>query len=113
MLNSCESAQANNGDEANLAKVFAEEGVRNILAMSFKLQADTATRFTYSFYKSLFELNRPFSLAVADAREALRINDTRCARFGLQIRLQDWIVPVVYTAGERHSDSIIQCSAVW
>jgi tetratricopeptide (TPR) repeat protein len=100
VLNSCESARANRGDDANLAKIFAEEGVRNVLAMSFRFQSTTATLFLLKFYESLFAEGNPFSLAVADARESLRVNNTRTARFGIKTTVEDWIVPIVYVSGE-------------
>jgi hypothetical protein len=109
VLNSCESAKANRGDEANLAKLLAKEGIKNVLAMSYKTLSSAATRFMHTFYHSLISNGNPFSFAVRDARQDLGIHSTRRARFGLTRSLQDWIVPVVYACGE---DLKIQISSL-
>jgi hypothetical protein len=109
VLNSCESAKANRGDEANLAKLLAKEGIKNVLAMSYKTLSSVATRFMHTFYHSLISNGNPFSFAVRDARQDLRIHSTRRARFGLTRSSQDWIVPVVYACGE---DLKIQISSL-
>lgn len=108
VLSSCESAKANKGSEANLARTFGEEGIQNILAMSYKNGQSTVSEFTRCFYNSLIADGKPFSVAVRDARAYLRTSSHRDARYKLRKSLQDWIVPVVYASGK---DSQIRFSA--
>lgn len=100
VLNACESATANKGDEANIAKTFTRAGVQNILAMAYQTCASSCESFMRRFYQSLIAEGKPFSLAVRDAREDLRVSTNREARFALIRSLEDWIVPVVYATGK-------------
>jgi hypothetical protein len=100
VLNACESAKANKGDEANIARTFTKAGVQNVLAMAYKTLGGTCTAFMRCFYESLIANGNPFSIAVRDAREYLRLSPNRDARFALNRPLEDWIVPVVYASGK-------------
>jgi hypothetical protein len=99
ILNACDSARANCGDGANIAKAFNRQGVSNVLAMSFKTSSTAAELFLRSFYYSLLLGGDPFSVAARRARSTLRRDSTRQARFGLERSLADSFVPVVYTSG--------------
>ncbi|KAK3370978.1 hypothetical protein B0T24DRAFT_531291, partial [Lasiosphaeria ovina] len=99
VLNACESARANAGDDANIAKVFYRHGVYNVLAMSFKVSSHAAEIFLGSFYHSLLVLGQPFWQAAATARVASRESPTRHARFGLDVSVTDWFIPVTYSSG--------------
>lgn len=46
VLNSCESAIAALGDDANIAKVFCRGGIRNVVAMSFKVSSSASPYFS-------------------------------------------------------------------
>ncbi|KAF1810199.1 hypothetical protein P152DRAFT_516082 [Eremomyces bilateralis CBS 781.70] len=98
VLNACESARANCGDDGNIAKVFYTHGVRNVLAMSFKVSSGAAEIFLGSFYHELFIGGMSFTRAAAISRRMLRIHSSRPARFGLTRTHMDWFVPVVYSA---------------
>jgi hypothetical protein len=99
VLNACESARANCGDDANIAKTFANEGVQNVLAMTFKISSHAASIFLGTFYQELLIQGSSFSGAVATGRNALRAAPSRFARFDLKRELVDWFVPVVYSSG--------------
>ena len=99
VLNACESARANAGDDANIAKVFAQHGVENVLAMSFKVSSHAAEIFLRSFYQGLLLQGRGFSEAVSEARSVLRGTPIRYARFRLEVPVMDWFVPVTYFRG--------------
>ncbi|PMD34336.1 hypothetical protein L207DRAFT_570941 [Hyaloscypha variabilis F] len=99
VLNACESAAANKGDEANIARTLTKAGVQNVLGLAYKTLGSTCTEFMRIFYDSLIAGGKPFSIAVCDAREKLRSSPDRDARFALKRPLQDWIVPVVYASG--------------
>ncbi|TKA76811.1 hypothetical protein B0A49_02399 [Cryomyces minteri] len=99
VLNACESARANSGDAANIAKVFTSSGLRNVLAMSFRISSSAAELFLRAFYHSLMLDGNTYSQAASRAREILRRHPMRLARLGLQRSLVDNFVPVVYSNG--------------
>jgi hypothetical protein len=110
ILNACESAKANKGDEANIARTFTKAGVQNVLAMTFKILGSTCTEFMGCFYECFIAGRKPFSIAVRNARERLRCSPNRDARFALSRSLEDWVVPVVYASGkdvELHISSVL------
>jgi len=95
--NGCRSASTDVHDvEANLAAVMLEEGITNVLAMQTEFMSGAAKLFIIQFYHSFLQQGKSFSRAVRDARKYLQCNQTRSARFGLEVTLQDWIVPVAY-----------------
>ncbi|KAK3635326.1 hypothetical protein LTR22_019254 [Elasticomyces elasticus] len=100
ILNSCQSGRANAGDEANLAKTFVAEGIRTVLAMSFKLLEMAASLLLQSFYRWLVVQQETVVEAAQKARAMLRKANKRIARFGREVELHDWIVPVVYSSRE-------------
>ena len=100
VLNACESARADSGDAANVAKTFTESGVQNVVAMSFKAHKTAAEQFLRGFYHSLFLQGHTFSQAARQARELLRQNPERQARLGLKRSVHDYFVPVVYSLGQ-------------
>jgi CHAT domain-containing protein len=53
VLNSCESARASCGDDANIASSFIKRGVQGVLGMSFKVSKGAAIIFLESFYHDL------------------------------------------------------------
>ncbi|KAH7390364.1 hypothetical protein BKA64DRAFT_679066 [Cadophora sp. MPI-SDFR-AT-0126] len=104
VLNSCESARASCGDDANIASSFINRGVRGVLGMSFKLSKGAAILFLESFYHDLLVNGSSFSGAAAAGRKALRSDPARPARYGLQRDLKDSFVAVAYGLG---SDAVI------
>jgi hypothetical protein len=101
VLNSCESTKPGKGKEADMAaQLFSPASVRGILAMSFKVYRSTAIIFLHHLYHNLVILEDKFSLAASKARSALKSNDVRPARFGMDRSVKDWIVPVTYV-GEK------------
>ncbi|KAF2259608.1 hypothetical protein CC78DRAFT_585774 [Lojkania enalia] len=96
VLNACESARASDGDDANIAKIFAKHGIWNIVAMSFKISSHAAQAFLETFYRSLLLQGHEFSMAVANGRATLRTGPIRHARFRMDISVVDWFIPVAY-----------------
>jgi hypothetical protein len=97
IMNSCNSARADTGAEANLAQVFIEEGADQILAMSYKALESAATITLRTFYDTLLGSSNSFGEAARAARTQLRTHDVRPARYRQSVELTDWIVPVVYS----------------
>jgi hypothetical protein len=100
ILTACQSARANSGDNANIAKSFAKHGVENVLAMSFKVSSNAASIFLGVFYRQLLINGSTFTYSVVAGRTALRDMPKRYARLGLQRELLDWFVPVIYSSGK-------------
>jgi hypothetical protein len=98
ILNACESARANAGDDANIAKTFSRVGVKSILAMSYKATQCAATKFLAAFYQQFLQSGKTLAAAAAAARSELRSDPVRPARYRRTLKLQDWFVPVVYTS---------------
>ncbi|ETN44505.1 uncharacterized protein HMPREF1541_10175 [Cyphellophora europaea CBS 101466] len=95
-LNACESGRANAGQDANLAKILVAKGVQNVLAMSYKLLASGAEILLQSFYKHLLVHGEPFDVAASYCRASMRHHTARNARFGHEVLIYDWVVPVIY-----------------
>ncbi|KAF5855440.1 hypothetical protein ETB97_009217 [Aspergillus alliaceus] len=100
ILNACNSAAAYFGDDANIAGVLQKKGgVRNVLAMSFRISSATAELFLTRFYFFFLIGGLTLSASSREARRSLRLNTLRPARFGLERELLDAFVPVLYGPG--------------
>ena len=100
VLNACDSARSDKGVNANLANVFANHGVSNILAMSHKFLSSAAAPFFVSFYWNFFLRRLTFSFAASRARGVLMENPQRQARLGMKLDVKDWFISIVYIAGQ-------------
>ena len=100
VLNACETARTNAGDDANIATIFRSRGVRNVLAMSYKISSSAAEIFLQALYTSLLTEGATFSVAARSGRDALRLSPQRGARFRLLRDVTDWFVPVLYSSQE-------------
>lgn len=99
VLNACESARANCGDDSNVAKIFAKHGIKNIIAMSFEVSESALKVFLPSFYQGLLLDGMDFPTAASNARDMLRQQSDREGRFNLKRPLLDWFIPVSYCYG--------------
>ena len=99
VLNSCESATANKGFNANLSRTLCRKGISNVLAMSYKFSVSAAKIFHAAFYKAFFVKAMPFSESASYARQSLRQIQQRAGRRYRTCDIQDWFVPVVYSNG--------------
>lgn len=100
VINACESARADRGTRANLAKIFAQGGIPHVFAMSYKLQISAVKILLDAFYGSFLKSGSTFAESAAVARKAMRETRTRIAKFGVELELEDWVVPVVYTSSD-------------
>lgn len=103
VLNACESARADVGEQANMARAFLDGGVSNVLAMTFKVSSGAVELFLRKFYIDLFVSGSTFSQAAHAARAELKTHPVRDARFRRQRELLDWFIPVIYTSGSDFS----------
>ncbi|PNY25096.1 Uncharacterized protein TCAP_04952 [Tolypocladium capitatum] len=100
ILNACESARADHGLQANLAMTFLHKGVSNILAMSYKFPSSAIDPFFSSFYEALLCRGLPISAAATESRRNLKEQAVRKGRFGLELQVQDWFIPVSYLSNQ-------------
>ncbi|KAK3356733.1 CHAT domain-containing protein [Lasiosphaeria hispida] len=108
VLNACESARGDSGLDANLAQTFSQTGISAVLAMSYRLNASAVAMLVQNFYTGFLNKGLPFAEAACEARRVLRQQSYRKGRYGMEVKLQDWMVPVVYSA----TDGDILASAI-
>ncbi|KAK3386077.1 hypothetical protein B0H63DRAFT_510705 [Podospora didyma] len=109
VLNACRSASDHAGQQANLAYALCRAGVGKVLGMSYLLRGTAARLLVEAFYASLLGGHiTSFSASVRNARDALRRQPQRQARFGVTRELQDWMIPVVYMAAGVQGETGIQ-----
>ncbi|WP_372949012.1 tetratricopeptide repeat protein [Mariniphaga sp.] len=109
LLNACQSAkqdtdgsQQGRADEAHtsLGYQIIRKGVQTVMAMRYSLSVTAAEVMMQRLYESLFDT--PSGVAVkidrafADARTELFRDKERNARLGYTIKLEDWVLPIVY-----------------
>lgn len=93
-LNACNFGTANKGFNANLSRVFAHDGISNVLAMSYKFSVSAAKIFHIAFYTAFLVKAMPISEA-----ESLRRDQRRTGYEQHTCDIQDWFTPVVYSNG--------------
>ena len=98
VINACESARADRGRKANLAKVFTENGIPYVFAMSYKLQISAVGNLLSAFYGSFLQSGSTFAESAAAARKTLHVSRARIGKFGIETELEDVIVPVAYSS---------------
>ena len=84
------------GIQINLAKTLVKCGVPSVLAMSYEITASFVTIFFKSFYNALLKSQTDVCEAVSIARQSLISQKIRAVGFGLNVELEDWIIPVLY-----------------
>ncbi|EWY79350.1 hypothetical protein FOYG_17485 [Fusarium oxysporum NRRL 32931] len=97
VANACRSASLDRGWQNNLAATLVSAGVPYAIAMSYNISADGARIFTQMFYYAILSSRDPWNAARL-GRTSMRANGDRHARFGQVVKVQDWMVPVLYAA---------------
>lgn len=95
ILNACQSAMQEGESESNLASRLSAAGVRGVLGMAYSVTVSAAKEFMEAFYREAFGHGR-LSEAVTRGRQRLNAGKRRNAHFGMQIELEDWMLPVLY-----------------
>ena len=98
IFNSCESAKVSASPLSNLASIVVDGGVQAAIAMPFKFTSSAAQIFCNAFYRRLSLIPGPHDIlsALMVSRWALESMNIRKGRFGIDVVLPDWIVPVMY-----------------
>jgi hypothetical protein len=100
VLNACETAVADAGIDANLSRVFIQNGISNVLAMSFRASDTMVAKFYETFYRSFFLDMKEFCTAASEARKSLELDPIRFNTHKTEYEMPDWFVPVTYTNGK-------------
>ena len=100
LLNACDSARAGRGLSSNVSEVLLQSGVSMVLGMAYKTLSSAAEEFMAEFYGYFLIQCLDWSSSASLARAQLRMHKTRNARFGLQVDVDDWMVPVLYLGKE-------------
>ena len=95
ILNACQSGQQVGDTETSLASRFVQAGLQTVLTMGYSVTVSAAALMMPTLYRSLLQ-HRNLLAAFGEARTALHHEKRRRAYFNQEIRLEDWLLPVVY-----------------
>jgi len=100
ILNACQSAKQVRGDEreTSLGAALMAAGMQTVLAMGYSVTVSAAEILMRSLYEKLFA-GKELDEAIRLGRKALWDRKERRAYFNQTIRLEDWLLPVVYRHG--------------
>ncbi len=85
LLNACEGARTGTQDVlSSTAATLIASGIPAVVAMQYEITNDAAVEFATAFYEALAD-NLPVDAAVAEARNALSINDARSLEWGVPV----------------------------
>ena len=101
ILNACQSAKQVKGDEreTSLGAALMAAGMQTVLAMGYSVTVSAAEILMTTLYQQLFA-QKSLDEAIRLGRKALSDRQERKAYFNQTIRLEDWLLPVVYRRGQ-------------
>ena len=94
-LDACQTAMAKEDPSTSVAGKLLESGVASIVAMSHSVLVETARRFVAKFYEELMAGKR-VGQAMLAGQQILKSDNFRGKVFNLELRLEDWFVPVLF-----------------
>ena len=97
VTNACQTAQSTGDLASNFCHTLVSRGIEQALGMSFALSTRAAEIFMEAFYTSLITENGSMFSAASKARNALREDAARDARFGVKVNVSDFPIPVLYS----------------
>ncbi|CAN2041332.1 putative Tetratricopeptide repeat protein [Candidatus Magnetomoraceae bacterium gMMP-15] len=106
ILNACQSGKEVSASEASLGSRLLTSGVQTVVAMGYSVNVEAAKLMMEAFYRKLLE-KKNISLSIKEARSILYKQKKRGAYFGKEIKLEDWMLPVVYQSGGVGAETII------
>jgi tetratricopeptide (TPR) repeat protein len=96
ILNACQSAkQEESAYETSYGYELVKKGMQLVLAMRYSVSVSAVEILMETLYEKLFQEER-IETAISRGRQQLYNNKNRRARFGQQVELEDWVLPVVY-----------------
>ena len=87
-----------------MARLLIEAGVRNAVGMSYNVLSHTADLFMSSFYEKLLGHGASAVDAASQARSALCNSPLRSTNYGTQLRLEDYIIPIIHCSESATSE---------
>ena len=96
VLNACKSAQEGNGSYSSVATRLVAQGGKGVVAMAYSIYAFGAKHFIGRLYEQLVRGNSLSNAVAAGRREMLNKPERLPKPNGGELRLQDWLVPVLY-----------------
>ncbi|EIJ43395.1 NB-ARC domain-containing protein,tetratricopeptide repeat protein [Beggiatoa alba B18LD] len=96
LLNACQSAkQENTSTETSLASYLMQAGTQAVVGMAYSVTVSAATLFMQTLYEQLFE-GASLAVAIQRGRFELDKQKERQAYYNQVVKLEDWLLPVVY-----------------
>jgi len=96
ILNACQSAkQEESAYETSYGRELVKKGMQMVVAMRFSVSVSAVEILMETLYEKLFHQER-IEVAISRGRQQLYNSRNRQARFGQQVELEDWVLPVVY-----------------
>lgn len=96
IFNACQSARQEGAvDETSLGKILVDRSLQLVLAMRYTVTVDAATILMQALYKNLVA-GLPLERAIALGRLQLWKEKRRKVSLGMEIALDDWLLPVVF-----------------
>jgi tetratricopeptide (TPR) repeat protein len=95
ILNACQSGQQIGATETSLGSRLLQAGVQTVIAMGYSVTVSAAALMMPVLYRSLLN-QKDVLVALREARTALHNQPERRAYFNQRIKLEDWLLPVVY-----------------
>jgi CHAT domain/AAA ATPase domain len=96
VLNACQSGQETGDPETGLGSRLLAAGVQTVVAMGYSVTVSAATRLMETLYRHLFQPPHDLLSALAAGRTALHHDKARKAAYNQLIKLEDWLLPVLY-----------------
>lgn len=95
ILNACQSGKQVGDSETSLASQLMTAGLQMVLAMRYSVTVTAAELMMRRLYERLFA-SHDLAAAIRSARLELYNRKERRAYFNQSIKLEDWLLPVVY-----------------
>ncbi|MCE7982137.1 MAG: CHAT domain-containing protein [Caldilinea sp. CFX5] len=96
ILNACQSGQETGDPETGLGSRLLAAGVQTVVAMGYSVTVSAATQLMATLYAQLFQPPHDLPAALCAGRTALHYEKTRKAAYNQRIKLEDWLLPVLY-----------------
>jgi tetratricopeptide (TPR) repeat protein len=101
ILNACQSGQETGDPETGLGSRLLAAGVQTVVAMGYSVTVSAATRLMATLYAQLFQPPHDLLGALAAGRTALHHEKARRAAYNQLIKLEDWLLPVLYQPSQQ------------
>jgi Tfp pilus assembly protein PilF len=103
VLNACQSGKQVGAAETSLGSRLLAAGVQLVVAMGYSVTVSAARLLMTTLYRQLLAGREP-AVAIRRARLELYNDKWRRAAFGQKIKLEDWVLPVIYQNLPLHFD---------